>query len=328
MSKKIISIMLAIILSLSMLSLAFAEDVSPGEPAGEPTSEIVTEPTGETPSEPASEPTGEDPTEPASEPTGETPSEPESEPTGENPSEPASEPTGDNPSEPVSEPTGENPSEPVSEPTTEHVHAYTLIIKPATKSADGSVTQYCAGCGEETVSPVAKIASIALSNKNCVYSGNVKHPKAIITDAEGNALKKGTDFEIVYNGACQDVGKYSAKITFIGKYKGSATRYFNILPKASLVKTVKESADQIVVTVKQRPAQTSGYQIKVASKKDFSDGVNAYIKDPLAVQKTIRGLAGGTTYYVKVRTYTKVTVGAQEQKLYSAWSDVVECATK
>ena len=201
------------------------------------------------------------------------------------------------------------------------------MIKQATRTTDGTLTRVCGVCGEEITAPIAHIVSITLSNKNCIYSGNVKHPKVIATDADGNTLKKNVDFEVVYNGACQKVGKYSATITFIGKYKGAATRYFNIIPKASAIRTTKEYTTKLVVTVK-NSTQASGYQIKIAEKKTFSDSVNKYIKDPSVLKKTISGLDSGTTYYVKVRAYSKITVNGKSQKLYSAWSDAVECTTK
>ena len=224
------------------------------------------------------------------------------------------------------------PSQPSSEPSTEpgtepHEHKYTTVIKQATRTTDGTLTRVCGVCGEEITAPIAHIVSITLSNKNCIYSGNVKHPKVIATDADGNTLKKNVDFEVVYNGACQKVGKYSATITFIGKYKGTATRYFNIIPKASAIRTAKEYTTKLVVTVK-NSTQASGYQIKIAEKKTFSDGVNKFIKDPSVLKKTIYGLDSGTIYYVKVRAYSKITVNGKSQKLYSAWSDAVECTTK
>ena len=338
MSKKCISILLAIVLSLSMISLVFAEETTPSAPDAT----VVDVPTGsEDPTEPASpsdptdpaelpseEPSSEPSTDPISEPSTEPSSEPSSEPSTEPSSEPSSEPSTEPSSEPSSEPSTEPSSEPESEPATvPHDHQYSNVIKQATKTVDGLLTQVCSVCGDESSTPIAHIASITLSNKNCIYTGNVKHPKVTVLDADGKTLKRNTDYEVVYNGACQDVGKYSASITFIGKYKGSATRYFNIIPKASAIKTVKAYQNKLVVTVKQR-TQLTGYQLKVATKKTFSDAINKYIKNPDAVQKTIKSLDSGATYYVKVRTYATITFKGKTQKLYSAWSDAVECMTK
>ena len=295
MSKKCISILLAIVLSLSMISLVFAEETTLADPT-QPDAQSETVSTSPEDATQASDTDG----------TSE-----------ENQS-----------TEPSSEPSTEPSSEPSTEPGTEpHEHKYTTVIKQATRTTDGTLTRVCGVCGEEITAPIAHIVSITLSNKNCIYSGNVKHPKVIATDADGNTLKKNVDFEVVYNGACQKVGKYSATITFIGKYKGAATRYFNIIPKASAIRTTKEYTTKLVVTVK-NSTQASGYQIKIAEKKTFSDSVNKYIKDPSVLKKTISGLDSGTTYYVKVRAYSKITVNGKSQKLYSAWSDAVECTTK
>ena len=363
MSKKCISILLAIVLSLSMISLVFAEETTLADPtqpdaqsetvstspedatqasdtdgaseenqSTEPSSEPSTEPSSEPSTEPSSEPSTDPSSEPSTEPSSEPSTEPSSEPSTEPSSEPSTEPSTEPSSEPSTEPSSEPSTEPSSEPSTEpgtepHEHKYTTVIKQATRTTDGTLTRVCGVCGEEITAPIAHIVSITLSNKNCIYSGNVKHPKVIATDADGNTLKKNVDFEVVYNGACQKVGKYSATITFIGKYKGTATRYFNIIPKASAIRTTKEYTTKLVVTVK-NSTQASGYQIKIAEKKTFSDGVNKYIKDPSVLKKTISGLDSGTTYYVKVRAYSKITVNGKSQKLYSAWSDAVECTTK
>ena len=311
MSKKCISILLAIVLSLSMISLVFAEETTLADPT-QPDAQSETVSTSPEDATQASDTDG------ASEENQST--EPSSEPSTEPSSEPSTEPS----SEPSTEPSSEPSTEPGTEP---HEHKYTTVIKQATRTTDGTLTRICGVCGEEITAPIAHIVSITLSNKNCIYSGNVKHPKVIATDADGNTLKKNVDFEVVYNGACQKVGKYSATITFIGKYKGTATRYFNIIPKASAIRTTKEYTTKLVVTVK-NSTQASGYQIKIAEKKTFSDGVNKYIKDPSVLKKTISGLDSGTTYYVKVRAYSKITVNGKSQKLYSAWSDAVECTTK
>ena len=208
------------------------------------------------------------------------------------------------------------------------MHSYVTLIQPATTSADGLLTAYCSGCGDETTRPISKIASISLSNKNCLYSGNVKHPKVIILDADGKQLKKGVDFDVVYKGDCRVVGKYRAVITLLGRYKGGATRYFNILPRGTQINTVEEYENKLVVSVKKRTEQTTGYQIKLATKKDFSDARNVYIKNPAVLKKTVQSLQSGTYYYVKARTYTKIMFDNAEKKLYSAWSDAVVCRTK
>ena len=323
MSKKCISILLAIVLSLSMISLVFAEEPTLADPT-QPDAQSETVSTSPEDATQASDTDGTSEENQSTEPSSEPSTEPSSEPSTEPSSEPSTEPS----TEPSSEPSTEPSSEPSTEPGTEpHEHKYTTVIKQATRTTDGTLTRVCGVCGEEITAPIAHIVSITLSNKNCIYSGNVKHPKVIATDADGNTLKKNVDFEVVYNGACQKVGKYSATITFIGKYKGAATRYFNIIPKASAIRTTKEYTTKLVVTVK-NSTQASGYQIKIAEKKTFSDSVNKYIKDPSVLKKTISGLDSGTTYYVKVRAYSKITVNGKSQKLYSAWSDAVECTTK
>ena len=349
MSKKIISILLAIVLCCTLLSLVFAEGDTPGDQTdqssvtstqaddttgttGESTTETTAESSTDTSAESSTDTSSESTTDTSAESTTDTSAESTTDTSAESTTDTSAESTTDTSAESTTEAPVESTTEPSTEPSTEptptHTHAYTLIVKPATRTEDGALKEYCTGCGDEKSTPIPRIDTIKLSNTNCVYSGNIKHPKVIAADKNGKALKKGTDFEVEYVGTCRDVGKYYAKITFIGRYKGSVVRYFNVIPKATTIRTVKEGADKLIVSVKQRKTQTTGYQIRYASAKSFAGAKNAYLKDPTLTSKTIKGLTSGTTYYVKVRVYTKVKFNGKDIKLYSAWSDIVECKTK
>ena len=81
------------------------------------------------------------------------------------------------------------------------------------------------------------IKSAVLSGTNYEYSGKVVTPSVIVKDSKGKVLKKGIDYKISYQKGRKSIGKYAVKISFIGNYAGSMTRYFNITPKVTLSKS-------------------------------------------------------------------------------------------
>ena len=72
-------------------------------------------------------------------------------------------------------------------------------------------------------------------------------------------------------------------------------------------------------------SRITGYQIQLATNKKFTKGkktvtVNGYRK----TSKKVTKLKGGRKYYVKIRTYKKVS----GTKYYSPWSKVKTVTTK
>lgn len=69
------------------------------------------------------------------------------------------------------------------------------------------------------------------------------------------------------------------------------------------------------MTWNKQASQTTGYQLQYATKRDFSNAASVWIDNPNTTTKTIKGRAGNTRYYVRIRPYTKIGTGT----FYGNW---------
>lgn len=152
------------------------------------------------------------------------------------------------------------------------------------------------------------------------YTGKALTPKPKVY-FHGNKLTYGTDFTCKYSNN-KNVGEGKVTIKGIGDFRDSTISYFEIYPKGTQVASAKAGKKQLTVTVKKQAAKMSkktitGYQIQVAQDKNFTKKVKNYkLKGYEKTQKTIKKLASGKTYYVRVRTYTDIGI----VDAYSKWS--------
>lgn len=81
---------------------------------------------------------------------------------------------------------------------------------------------------------------------------------------------------------------------------------------------VKLSSTEDSIKIKWKKIEkSSGYQIQIATSKDFKKGSKKYnIKKGTATSKTVTKLKSGKKYYTKIRAYRIVN----DKKVYSAWS--------
>ena len=94
-------------------------------------------------------------------------------------------------------------------------------------------------------------------------------------------------------------------------------------PVRASIKSVKAGKKKLTVTWKKDKA-VSGYQIKVATKKNFKGAKTYTVKSYKTYKKVIKKLKAKKKYFVKVRAYK--TVG--KSKVYGAYSAVRSCKVK
>ena len=217
------------------------------------------------------------------------------------------------------------------------VHEYSSeykVCQPATMQKEGYKAKTCVKCGavgEDTVViPRIRKATVA----NLIYNGSVRNPVPNIVNYKNTKLKKGKDYTVVYKNANatkvvkpENVGKYTAVITFKGEYKGTVKRTFTINPKATVInKLTKPGRKQIKVTWQKRTAQVTGYEIQYSTTKNFTKKTTKTlkVKNYKTNTKTIKQLKAKKKYWVKVRTYKNVN----GKLYYSKWSPVKTIITK
>ena len=203
-----------------------------------------------------------------------------------------------------------------------HDYKETVAAK-ATLTSDGVIASKCTRCGDiQSAVSLAKIGSVTLSQTEYVHDGKNKTPRVTVTDANGNKLVKNVDYKTSVASKRSGIGKYTVKVTFIGKYEGTKKVYFTILPgKPASVK----SASQTTSSVKLSWSKVSGAVGYTVYR--YSPSKKAYVKAGTTegTSLTVSKLYAGTKYTFRVVAYGKTSGG----KVYNSESyALLKTATK
>jgi len=156
------------------------------------------------------------------------------------------------------------------------------------------------------------------------YTGKAINPKLTVK-MSGKTLKLNTDYKLTYKNN-KNVGTASVTITGIGKYKtyGSKKITFKINPKGVSISKLSGASKRMTVKWNKRTAQTSGYQIQYSRSSEMKSAETVTVSKNTTTSGTIKKLAAGKKYYVRIRTY-KTVAG---KKYYSGWSKIKSVKTK
>ena len=151
--------------------------------------------------------------------------------------------------------------------------------------------------------------------KNKTYTG--KAVKQSPTVKYGNTtLAINTDYTVSYKNN-KAVGTATVTIKGKGRYSGTFSKNFSILPNGTSIKKISPAGSKkMKINWKKQTSQTSGYQIQYSVNKNFKKSKKETVKKNKTVSKTVKGLKKGKKYYVRIRTFK--TVGGK--KYYSSWS--------
>ena len=157
---------------------------------------------------------------------------------------------------------------------------------------------------------------VALSKTELVYSGKKKKPTVTVRYGT-EVLKKGKDYKLVFPKDTTSIGKKTIKIVGLGRYTGSRTVSYYVVPKTVKLKIKNyEYSEGAEVTWALTPAD--GYEIEITKDPDFVTGVKRFNIDSGKVSKAVLyNLQRDTDYYVRVRAY----VNTEDGKRYGNWSD-------
>lgn len=195
----------------------------------------------------------------------------------------------------------------------------------ATFSENGVVKTVCNDCGKTVKkSTIYKMETPKLSKTTYTYNGKAKKPSVTVKDSKGTELKKDTHYTVSYASGRKNVGTYKVTIKGKGKYTGSVTKTFKIIPPKTAVSKLSAGTKAFTVKWSKKTTQTTGYQIQYSLKKDFTDATVVSVKDNTVTSKKVTKLKAGKKYYVRVRTYKKVS----DKNYYSGWSEAKTVTTK
>ncbi len=185
-------------------------------------------------------------------------------------------------------------------------HTYESVTTPATLTSEGK-TEYICSCGDvEKTEAIAKVGAVTLSATKYIYDGKNKTPRVTVTDADGNRLVKNVDYKTSVASKRSGIGRYTVKVTFIGKYSGSKNVYFTILPgKPASVKSASQTTSSVKLSWSAVPG-AAGYTVY-----RYSPTKKAYVKAGTTegTSYTVSKLYTGTKYTFRVVSYGKTSAG-------------------
>ena len=193
-------------------------------------------------------------------------------------------------------------------------HTYTTVITKATLTANGKTESKCSVCGDvESSRTISKIGSLTLSTTKYIHNGKNKTPKVTVKDSVGKVLTKNVDYKLVVASKRAGIGRYTVKVTFMGKYSGTKNLYFYVLPgKPATVKSASQSTSAIKLSWSAVPGAV-GYTVY-----RYSPSRKAYVKagTTAGTSITVSKLLSGANYTFRVVAYGKTASG----KVYNSES--------
>lgn len=192
------------------------------------------------------------------------------------------------------------------------------IVKQAAVGNAGTIEYTCDKCGgtHEVAIPAVKTPSLA--ETEFVYTGqNIQPALNDIEDEAGDELD-AEQYTVTYPAESKKVGTHTVKIEFKGKYTGTYSLSYKIIPKKTTLKSVKAGSKSFKATWKKGASPATGYQIAYSLNKSFSKCKYKKVKKLKTTSLTVKKLKKNKKYYVKVRTYKKVGL----KYYYSEWSNV------
>lgn len=167
----------------------------------------------------------------------------------------------------------------------------------------------------------ASKVTVTLSASSYTYNGEVNTPSVTVKNSSGTKLKKNTDYTLSYSSGRKNVGKYTVKVTLKGKYSGTVSKTYKIIPKGTSITQTTPSTTSVKVDVKKQSTQTSGYQVQYSTSSDFA---SPEYKSSTSTSISPSALNLNKKYYLRVRTYKKVN----GENFYSKWSTASNTTTK
>ncbi len=205
-------------------------------------------------------------------------------------------------------------------------HIYKTVTTKATLTKNGKVETKCSVCGNVSKTTVIYYPKTTkLSTTAVTYNGKVRTPSVIVKDSKGKTLVNGTDYKVTVPSGRKLPGIYTYTFTFMGKYSGTKTLTFKILP--ATVNAAKMTATQTTSSIKLtwgKVTGTTGYKVY-----QYSSSQGKYVQIATVTNNTYKktGLKAGTTYNIKVKAYKKLSNGTIiDGALSNAYTTATKCA--
>ncbi len=191
------------------------------------------------------------------------------------------------------------------------VGSYTYVIEATVDGTTYTVLDYSFKVTARKLSN----ATISSINARYTYTGSKIKPTPKVKYS-GTTLTKGTDYTVSYSNN-KSVGTATITIKGTGNYTGSVKKTFKIVPKKVSNLAVKSSSSKKITVTWTALKSVRGYQIQYSTSSDFSNAKTVTVVGTSNKKKVISGLKSGKTYYVRIRSYSKVS-GTNYYSFYSS----------
>lgn len=204
-----------------------------------------------------------------------------------------------------------------------------VIDQEATTTKTGLKHQECATCGYQTAAvsipkksaPTVSVkdSTVTVSNKSQTTKLDVKADK----DAKLTYKSDNKSVKVDKNGkvtiAKNFVGKATITVTATsGSVKSTKKVTITVNPKGTTFRSVYNGAGKKLKAYWNRNSQVSGYQLQYGTSKNFTGCKTVTLNSNKYTGSVRTGLKKNATYYVRIRTYKRVS----GKTYYSAWSKV------
>ena len=168
-------------------------------------------------------------------------------------------------------------------------------------------------CEWEGEAKSLKKAVVTPGYTETVYNGKAKKP-SVTVKLDGKTLKKGTDYSVSYKNNT-NIGTATVKVTGIGRYKGSASATFRIVPATPKLTANITKLGGISMRVNSVKGVT-GYEYCLTNKENGKKKTYKTGKKVNVVKKPVQG----ATYAIQVRAYKKLS----NKFIYGDYSELKE----
>ncbi len=204
-----------------------------------------------------------------------------------------------------------------------HTHSYSNVVTKATTSKNGKIVKRCSCGAVKSTTTIYYPKTITLSSTSYTYDGKVKKPTVTVKGSNGKVIS-ASNYTVSYASGRKNVGKYKVSVKFKGNYSGTVSKTFTITPKATSLTKLTPQSKGFTAAWKKQTVQVTGYQLQYSMSKSFSSKTTKTITKNATASASYKGLKAKKTYYVRIRTYKKVS----STNYYSAWSAVKAVTTK
>ena len=204
-----------------------------------------------------------------------------------------------------------------------------VIDRDATTTKTGQKHQECTTCGYKTAPvtiPVKSAPTVTVKDSTVTVSNKSQTTKLDVKADEDAKLTYKSDNKSV---KVDKNGKVTISKNFVGKATITVTATVNgtkttkkvtitVNPKGTTFRAVYNGAGKKLKAYWKRNSQVSGYQLQYGTNKNFTGCKTVTLKSNQYTGSVRAGLKKNATYYVRIRTYKRVS----GKTYYSDWSKV------